>query len=126
MLNSRSSLAQRTSLIWEPTSATTPPRQVAAQSIIALEAEILAILENPLQPGETISAGYQRLENELGRAFARLTIADARELQRRISNPTADDVLVARFGRMVLERRQRLIRFLADAPRRAAMQGRVR
>ncbi len=85
---------------------------------------ILAVLAAPLRAGETAHAGYRRKEHELGAAFAALPLAGARALHARLASPRDGDALAARFGRLTAERRARLIAFLADAPRRAALAAR--
>ena len=87
------------------------------------DASLLAIVEAPLAPGETATTGFRRKEHELGAAFAALSVPEARALHRRLSNPSPDDALAQRFARLTLERRGRLLAFLADARRRAAMKG---
>jgi hypothetical protein len=87
---------------------------------VALEAEILAVLDGPLLGGSKDLA-YRIREHEIAQVFARLTVLDARELHRRLSIPAADDRIAARFGRMILDRRQRLLAVLADARRREAL-----
>ena len=82
---------------------------------------LAAIIDAPLSPGETAHAGFSRKERELGAAFAQLPLAEARRLHARLSNPRADDSLASRFSRFTIERRTRLLAFLADAPRRAAL-----
>ena len=80
-----------------------------------------AILNAPLQPGETVMHGYARKEQELRHAFAALPVLDARELYDRLSACRPGDLLAARFAGMVVERRSRLLAFLAGARRRAAV-----
>jgi len=82
---------------------------------------ILAILDAPLRAGETAHAGYRRKEYELGTLFAALSPADARTLHARLSSPRTGDLAAERFHLLVAERRVRLLAFLADAPRRAAL-----
>lgn len=89
---------------------------------VSNEAAILETLERPPLHGETLAVAYQRLEHQLAALLSALSIYEARELHRRLSHPTADDPIAARFARMIGERRQRLLTFLADAPRRAALQ----
>lgn len=85
-----------------------------------LEREMLGVLERP-SAGETVETAYRRKECELVELFSRLTISDARALHRRLSNPSPDDPLATRFGRMIAERRQRLLAFLDGAWRREAL-----
>jgi hypothetical protein len=89
---------------------------------VALEAEIHAALTEPAHPGEQLAFAFKRKEQRLGDLFALLSVADSRELHRRLTLVIADDELAALFGRLVAERRVRLLAFLADARRREAIQ----
>ena len=85
------------------------------------ETRMTKTLETRGLANETVSATYQRIEQELGTQFASLTVLQARELHRRLSTPRADDALATAFHRMVAERKGRLLAFLADARRREAL-----
>lgn len=85
------------------------------------DARLLAILEAPLADGEPTHVGFARKERELGEAFAALAIFDQRALHARLSNPKPADQLAERFARLTVERRTRLLNFLGDARRRAAV-----
>jgi hypothetical protein len=50
-----------------------------------------------------------------------LTVPESRVLHGRLSNPRGGDRLAASFMRLTAERRARLINFIADARRRAAL-----
>lgn len=82
---------------------------------------LLAIIEAPLHLGETAAAGFARKEVELRRVLATLSIAESRALHMRLSNPRPGDQLAASFQRLTADRRARLINFVADARRRAAL-----
>lgn len=84
---------------------------------------LIELIVEPLRAGETFSAGYDRKECALGQRFAQLTVLQAWLLHRRLSCAVAGDPLAAAFGRLVVERRARLLVFLADARRRAARAG---
>ena len=117
------------STIWEPTIATRnePARPVKkGWSLVTLESEILGVLEAPVPSHETISVAFTRVERELVESFGRLSLLEARELLRRLKTPAADDAIAARFGRLVVERRLRLLAYLADAPRREALRPQLR
>lgn len=88
------------------------------------DARLIAILDAPLVRGETTTAGFARKEQELGAVFAALSLAEARELHARLATPRADDELANKLGRLTPDRRCRLVAFLADARRRAALAGR--
>lgn len=117
--------AARLALPTSPDDAPTPlppPSPPEAQPVVD-DARLLAILAAPLKPGETASLGYARKERELAAAFARLAVVEAYALRKRLASPTADDELAQKFARLTVERRTRLIQFLADARRRAACGG---
>jgi hypothetical protein len=86
---------------------------------------LLALLEAPLHSGETAHAGFMRKESELRTAFAALTIIESRALHARLSNPRTGDPLAAAFMRLTIDRRVRLINFLAGARRREALASRT-
>ena len=84
------------------------------------DAQLGALIDADLFPGEPAFVGFARKERELGETFAALPIMDQRALHTRLSHPKAGDTLAAKFGRMTSDRRARLIAFLGDARRRAA------
>ena len=87
----------------------------------AHDAHLLAILDAPLSAGEPAQVGFLRKEAELRAAFAALPVLDARALHARLANPRPCDILAERFSRLTVERRTRLLAFLGDARRRAAL-----
>ena len=105
--------------IWTPPAAPSHPLEPLATG--AHDATLLAILDAPLDPRETIASGFARKEPELRAAVAAVPLSEVRTLQRRFSIAARGDVLVERFGRLTADRRIRFIAFLADAPRRAAI-----
>jgi hypothetical protein len=105
--------------------ALVPNIQTAVSHAGTIDDELLAILNAPPARGETIEMTFRRKELELGDLFATLTVFESRTLQRRLSNPSANDPVAAQFGRLVPERRSRLLAFLGDVRRReAVMHGR--
>jgi hypothetical protein len=108
--------------IWEPTSGANRPTTDAVrrgQAIPAslpepIEAEIAAVLAQPLAPGETYQQGHDRRERELRRLFAGLAVMPRYALRRRLERDGNDDALAAAFRRLVIERRLRLIAVLAS------------
>lgn len=105
----------------------TPIGKLVAATAIpeATERQIAQILAAARLPGETIEAGFQRKEHELGELFATLTPLEARALHRRLSSASLGDVgeIGSLFSRLVPERRARLLAFLAGARRRYAHAG---
>jgi hypothetical protein len=87
----------------------------------SIEDRLIAILESPPHAHEMIAAGFARKEAELGNVLATVELDVARALHKRLTTVTADDRLVAAFNRLTADRRQRLIVYLADARRRAAI-----
>lgn len=89
---------------------------------IAHEQEVIAVLDAAPEPHETIELAFRRKEYELRAVFARLTLADARALHRRLTLCLHGDPIAARFVRLIGERRNRLLDFLAAARRREAVR----
>src|SRR5580692_6059526 len=84
------------------------------------DARFAAILDAPLPPGEPTHMGFARKESQLRAAFGELPPQIARAMFQRLSNPQAKDALAARFTRLTIDRRVRLLAFLADTRRRQA------
>jgi hypothetical protein len=101
-----------------PTIAIRPPTALRPDTV---DARLIAILDAPLDLGETASCGFARKERELGAVFASLTVLEARAMQSRLAYVKPGDELSNKFARLTCERRGRLINFLADARRREAM-----
>jgi hypothetical protein len=89
---------------------------------VSLEDAILVALDEPALPGEQIAMAFQRKESVIGALFAQLDVHESRALHRRLELALPEDPIAARFGRLVADRRARLMAFLADARRRAARQ----
>lgn len=88
---------------------------------IELEHEILAIFDARPPDFESVAVTFRRKERALAEIFSRLSAADSLALQRRLDMGLPGDPIAARFGRLVVERRTRLLAFLADARRRIAI-----
>jgi hypothetical protein len=86
-----------------------------------LDAQLIAIISEPLRDGETAAAGFARKEAELRALFAGLRVLEAHALHRRLVHPRANDPVAIAFARLTAPRRLRLVEFLADARRRAAL-----
>jgi len=84
------------------------------------EREIESVLVAPLQGGA--AAGNKRREAELRDLFVALSLSDSRELAHRLRRSHPHDELAKAFARMTADRRQRLLRVLDEAPRRAAIR----
>ncbi|MBL0215746.1 MAG: hypothetical protein IPQ07_17935 [Myxococcales bacterium] len=101
-------------------------RQTRAPQDLPLttEAAILTALTRPIDPGEGHREGNARRERELAALFSQLELVQAFDLGRRFDLARADDRLAQAFARLVVDRRQRLRAFLADARRRQALGSR--
>jgi len=110
------------STVWEAPPDVVKQKPVVRELSSSKDASFVAILDAPLQAGETAHFGFLRKEAELVAAFAALSVLESRALHGRLSNPRSGDVLAAAFMRMTYERRARLINFLADARRREALK----
>lgn len=106
-------------LEYEPPPSPPPPPPLPAVD----DAPFVAILDAPLHAGETAALGFARKERELAAAFAHLPVLAARALHMRLSSPRSGDVLAEKLSRLTIQRRTRLLNFLADARRRAALAG---
>lgn len=85
------------------------------------EAALLAILASPAEPGETYAQAFRRKEHAFLARCAALSPVSSLTLRRRLANPLAGDRLAEQFARLVIERRNRILHFLADARRRAVL-----
>ena len=88
---------------------------------VSSEVPLIAILDRPLGKGEPASIGFARKEHDLIAAFAKLTVLEARAIHARLTINAPDDVLAAKFALLTVDRRTRLLYFLADARRREAV-----
>ena len=114
---SLSAMHQRFKTVTATASAPTPA-SVAARSWF--EPALIEILLRPAPAGAARDE-HVRKEHELGSVFMRLTVLEAWKLHKRLSIPAKDDALATAFGRLIEERRARLLAFLGDARRRAAL-----
>jgi hypothetical protein len=108
------------SAIWSPV-AVAPVTSHPRAPVGVHDARLLAILTAPAAPDETALVAFARKERELTAVLVALPATEAIALHRRLTVAAADDALVTAFGRLVIERRQRLLGVLADARRREAM-----
>lgn len=97
------------------------PAAIAPAAAVAtlFEPQLIEILRRPVD-GATSHEAHRRKEQEIGELFATLTAIEASTLHKRLSSPSATDALALAFGRLIVERRGRLLTFLGDARRRAA------
>jgi len=86
----------------------------------ATEQKLIDLILVPIT-NDTIAVGQARKEREIGSFLATLSAIESWALHKRLSTGVADDPLVAVFQRLVPERRRRLLGFVADARRRAAI-----
>ena len=103
-----------------PTTAAAAPAPALAPAHSAVDARLLAVLVAPGSAFETALACFERKERELTELFAELSAIESRALHLRLSHPRAGDALATRFSHLAVDRRVRLLTFLADARRREA------
>lgn len=101
-----------------PTVAIRPPSAVVATTA---DGTLIAILDAPLATTENAFLGFARKEHDMGVLLATLSVLECRLLHKRLTNPQHGDELANKFARLTLERRGRLLDFLADARRREAL-----
>jgi hypothetical protein len=101
-----------------PTIAIRPPSAVVATTA---DGKLIAVLDSPLGTTENAFIGFARKERELSALFASLSVLECRLLHKRLANPQHGDELANKFARLTLDRRARLLTFLADARRREAI-----
>ena len=87
----------------------------------SIDQALIDLILAPLGRDESSSNGHARKEREIGRLFGSLSVMEAWTLHRRLANPQSDDAAATAFGRMIVERRNRLLAFLGDPRRRAAL-----
>lgn len=85
-----------------------------------LDVQLISILEERV-PHELPSEQFARKEVALRAIFDTLTPVQAYELHRRLVAARPTDPLSAPFDRLVAERRMRLLAYLSDPRRRAAL-----
>lgn len=87
----------------------------------ALDHRLVQILEAAPAWNQTVDAAFRNKERALLEVFASLSCADATRLYHRLASPRAGDPVSSWLTRLVPERRARLLAYLAEAPRRAAV-----
>lgn len=97
--------------IWEPPGVAAAAK-AAAPVAIPIEAALIATIERPLHPTELHRVGNDRKERELAALLETLTPVQSLALSTRLSAGIASDPLVIAFGRLIVERRNRLVAFL--------------
>ncbi len=88
-----------------------PPEPAPVGS--ALDPQILAILEAPAAAYETPLVAFARREARLKALFGTLSVNEAVAMHRRLASTSPGDKVGARFARFTVERRSRILRFLA-------------
>ena len=106
-------------LVVDVAEVTTPAKSPVQP--VALEAAIIAALDIQPSSGERAAEAFRRKEYAVGELFARLSIVDALHLHRRLAVKDPSDPISIRFARLVAGRQTRLLNFLGDARRRAAL-----
>jgi hypothetical protein len=102
-------------IINAPTIAIRPPPAAPPTTI---DGRLIAILDTPCAPYETLDEGFARKERALGEVLAALPGAAARALRFRLTACKAGDELANKFARLSLERRARLLVLLLEQRKR--------
>lgn len=95
-----------------------PSHALSAAQVGAL----VQIITRPLEPGVTAQAGHASKEHELRQFIDTLTSGEALALHTRLRVAAAGDEVVVAFARLLGERRDRLMAYLGDSRRRAALR----
>jgi hypothetical protein len=85
---------------------------------------LIDILTAPTRASETCAAAFARKEADFTNVCSRLSVVESHALHRRLSNPHSEDQLAMMFSRFVVDRRARILNYLAGARKRAALAGR--
>jgi hypothetical protein len=102
--------------------ADTSEEQVAAFNAVSLEAEILAVFEQPPLDGEPRELAFKRKEHQLGSLFGQLVPAESLALEQRLRLAQPGDPIAAQFKRFISARQARLLSFLAHSRKRHPLQ----
>ncbi|MBA3540124.1 MAG: hypothetical protein H0T79_10890 [Deltaproteobacteria bacterium] len=86
----------------------------------ATEATMLALLHRAKPAGQGYSEAARRTETALCEVFRDLPAVEAYALEQRLGMGATGDVLVVAFGRLIPERRTRLVDYLRAVRRQAA------
>ena len=78
----------------------------------SVDARIVAIIDAPLRPGESMLFGATRKEAELFAILATLTVAQSRAYHARLWSPNSADPLAAKLALLGSDRKRQLIYFL--------------
>lgn len=84
----------------------------------SVDALLTAILVSPRREAESYVDTFRRKERELLHALGGRTAVESLALQRRLTTPRSGDVLAAEFSKLVVERRNRILLYLAECRRR--------
>lgn len=98
--------------------------QAAAFNAVRLEAEILAVFEQPPLDGEPRELAFKRKEHQLASLFGQLVPAESLALEQRLRLAQPGDPIAAQFKRFVPARQERLLSFLAHSRKRHPLQHR--
>jgi hypothetical protein len=84
--------------------------------------QLLELLRKPTRTDESQFDAWERRERELKILFAALTPVDALAIRKRLASSKADELATVWKERLGVDRRDRLVAFLAD-PRRPFYKG---
>lgn len=89
----------------------------------AYAVELMSILEAAAPDGLASSVVFRLKEEALLHVASTLTVTQSRQLYMRLATPAEGDLLAAAFHkRLVADRRNRILLFLSQAPRREALR----
>lgn len=97
---------------------------VAVQRVA--DEELLLGILGASAPGRSIHEHFASLERALLAVLGSMSLADTRILRRRLARGAIHDPLAEKISRLKSERRERILAFLREAPRRQATTGAAR
>jgi hypothetical protein len=86
-----------------------------------VEQTLFDVLTAPVAVNVTATIAHSQKEHAVGNVLAQLSVGESRVLLARIQRGDKHDRVVAAFGSLIVERRNRLTAFLADTARRQAI-----
>jgi hypothetical protein len=110
------------STVWTPPQGDDATPAVEPQLPQEVVDAVMDALRAPLQPGATAQMANAVKEQAIGMLLDQLTVSDSRWLRKRLIRKDPSDALSKEFALLMHERQQRLLQFLADAPRRDAIR----
>jgi hypothetical protein len=110
------------STVWTPPQGDDATPVVEPQLPQEVVDTVMNALRAPLQPGATAQMANALKEQAIGMLLDQLTVSESRWMRKRLIRKDPSDALSKEFSLLMHERQQRLLQFLADAPRRDAIR----